>query len=133
MGITRLRLLLDTHSFLWWLADHKALSRPAHRAIDEEANEVFVSAASAWEITTKFRVGKLSHAEAVAKDVQSAIAGEAFQPLPVTVRHGQLAGSFAGALRDPFDRMLIAQAMIEDMTLVSNERAFDAYAVRRLW
>ncbi len=128
-----MRLLLDTHAFIWWLADHKSLSRKAHAAIEEPGNEVFVSAASAWEITTKFRIGKLDNAEVVAVDVAASINNEGFMPLAVSVAHGEIAGSLPGNHRDPFDRMLIAQAMLESMIFVSNEARFDAFAIKRLW
>lgn len=128
-----MKLLLDTHAFLWWLAGDLRLSKPARDAIDDSANDVHVSAASAWEITTKHRVGKLDHASAIAHDVGKAIASQAFQELPVTVRHAQLAGALPGEHRDPFDRMLVAQAILENMALVGNETRFDALAVKRLW
>ncbi len=129
-----MRLLLDTHAFLWWVFGDVKLSRPArHVLTDDESNEVFVSAASAWEIATKFRIGKLPDAAAVARDVASAIAAEGFVELPITVAYAQSAGDLGGRHRDPFDRMLIAQALAEDLTLVSNERAFDAYGIKRLW
>jgi PIN domain nuclease of toxin-antitoxin system len=128
------RLLLDTHAFLWWVFADPKLSRRARTAIDDDvANDVVVSAASAWEIATKYRIGKLPDARAVADDVSGAVAAEGFDQLAITVRHAQRAGNLVGHHQDPFDRMLIAQAMLEDLTLVSNERAFDAYGVRRLW
>lgn len=128
-----MRLLLDTHAFLWWLAGHRSLSAQARAAIDDADAEVFVSAASAWEISTKFRIGKLPEAELVAADVLAGIVGEGFQPLAVTVHHAQRAGSLGGAHRDPFDRMLIAQALVDDLALVSNEAIFDMHGVRRVW
>lgn len=128
-----MKLLLDTHSLLWWVFDDKALSRKAQRAIGDPQNEVFVSAASAWEITTKFRVGKLPHAAVVATDVAGSIAAEGFKPLSVTLVHAQYAGALGGDHRDPFDRMLIAQAISESMTFVTNEVRFDAYPIKRLW
>jgi PIN domain nuclease of toxin-antitoxin system len=127
------RLLLDTHAFLWWLAGHPSLSKRARTEIDSSGSDVFVSAASAWEIATKYRLGKLPEADLVALDVASTIESQQFTPLAVSVRHGQAAGALPGSHRDPFDRMLIAQAMLEDLTLVSNERAFDVYGVKRLW
>jgi PIN domain nuclease of toxin-antitoxin system len=128
------RLLLDTHAFLWWVFGDPKLSRHARHALaDDATNEAFVSAASAWEITTKFRLGRLADAIVVARDVAAAIAAEGFLELPVLVAHAQSAGGLGGRHRDPFDRMLIAQALAEDLTLVSNERAFDAYGVKRLW
>lgn len=129
-----MRLLLDTHAFLWWVFGDPRLSRQARQALaDDETNEGFVSAASAWEITTKFRIGKLDDAAVVARDVAAAIAAEGFVELAVSVAHAQSAGALGGRHRDPFDRMLVAQALAENLTLVSNERAFDAYGVRRLW
>jgi len=127
------RLLLDTHTFLWWLAGHTSLSKRARAEIDSSGPDVIVSAASAWEIATKYRLGKLPEAELVALDVLASIESQQFTPLAVSVRHGQAAGALPGFHRDPFDRMLIAQAMLEDLTLVSNERAFDAYGVKRFW
>jgi PIN domain nuclease of toxin-antitoxin system len=128
------RLLLDTHAFLWWVFGDAKLSRPARHALtDDESSEVFVSAVSAWEIATKFRIGKLPDAAAVARDAASAIAAEGFVELPITVGHAQSAGDLGGRHRDPFDRMLIAQALAEDLTLVSNQRVFDTYGVKRLW
>ncbi len=92
-----------------------------------------MSGATAWEITTKHRLGKLPEAAAVALDVLATIESQRFVPLAISVRHGQIAGSLPGPHSDPFDRMLMAQAMIEDLTLVSNEKAFDTYGVKRLW
>ena len=129
-----MRLLLDTHAFLWWVFADPKLSRRVRTAIDDDVeNNVFVSAASAWEISTKYRIGKLPDARAVAEDVPSRVAAEGFTQLAISMRHAQRAGDLIGHHQDPFDRMLIAQAMLEDMTLVSNENAFDAYGVRRLW
>jgi PIN domain nuclease of toxin-antitoxin system len=126
-------LLLDTQAFLWRLAGETALSETAQVAIADEANDIYVSAASAWEIATKHRLGKLPGAKLVVVDVESWIATQGFIELPISARHGQGAGALPGPHRDPFDRMLIVQAMIEDMLLVSNEQVFDAYGVRRLW
>ena len=128
-----MQLLLDTHAFLWWLAGERELSVAARNAIGDESNTVFVSAASAWEITTKHRRGKLPAAGAVAADVAGTILDQSFVALPVSVRHGQAAGALPGPHRDPFDRMLIAQAMLESLTLITNEQLFDSYGVVRLW
>jgi PIN domain nuclease of toxin-antitoxin system len=128
-----LQLLLDTHAFLWWLAGDDALSVAAKVAIADESNDIFVSAASTWEITTKHRIGKLSGVAAIVADLGGAIADQGFIGLPISLRHGQVAGALPGPHRDPFDRMLIAQAMLENLVLVSNERPFDVYGVGRLW
>jgi len=128
-----LRLLLDTHAFLWWLSGDGALSVRAREAIADAANEIFVSAASAWEIATKHRIGKLPGVAVIVADLDRAISDQGFHGLPIGVRHGQIAGALPGARRDPFDRMLIAQAMEETLALVSNEQIFDTFAVARLW
>jgi PIN domain nuclease of toxin-antitoxin system len=127
------RLLLDTHVLIWWLAGDPMLSANAKAAIADPGNEALVSAASAWEIATKYRIGKLPQAAALAVDMPGVLAGQGFVELPITVRHGQAAGSLPGPHRDPFDRMLIAQAVLVDLVLVSNEAVFDRYGVRRLW
>ena len=128
-----MRLLLDTHAFIWWVSGNRRLSRPARRAIEDGGNEVLVSAASAWEITTKHRVGRFPGADVVAPDVAGAIAAQGFEGLPVTVDDGARAGSLPGTLSDPFDRMLIAQALAGRLVLVSNESRFDWYGVHRIW
>ena len=128
-----MRLLLDTHALIWWLAGDEALSRNARDAIGDDANSVAVSAASAMEVSTKFRLGKLSDAALLARDFDQIIADQGFGELAISVRHGRLAGEMNIAHKDPFDRLLIAQAQVEDMVLVSNEALFDGFAVQRLW
>jgi PIN domain nuclease of toxin-antitoxin system len=126
-------VLLDTHTFLWWLDGDRRLSRRARSVIGEESNVVFVSAVSAWEITTKARLGKLDGAREVAADVSACVLSQGFTALDITLGHGQRAGALSGPHLDPFDRMLVAQAQAEDLSVVSNDRVFDAYAVRRIW
>ena len=128
-----MRLLLDTHALLWWLAGSNRLPVAAQRAIADEENDKLISAASAWEITTKVRLGKLPGAEEFAEDVAGAIAGEGFEALPITVDDAARAGSLPGSHRDPFDRILIAQALSGNLVLISSESFFDRYGVRRLW
>ena len=126
-------LLLDTHAFLWWLAGDDALSIQARTAIGDTRNAVFVSAATAWEIATKVRIGKLPGAATIAAGLADVVVGQGFVQLPISFAHGQAAGTLPGPHKDPFDRMLIAQAMLDNIALVSNEGIFDAYGVRRLW
>ena len=128
-----MRLLLDTHAFLWWIIDSERLSQAVRRAIADEDNEALVSAASAWEIATKHRIGKMPGAEALALDTAGVMASQDFDELPITVADAARAGALPDPLRDPFDRMLIAQALSRDLVLVSNESLFDRYGVRRLW
>ena len=92
-----------------------------------------MSAASAWEITTKNRLGKLPGAADVAADVAGAVSGQGFTPLDITIVHAQRAGRLPGEHRDPFDRMLIAQSQLEDLQIVTDDSVFDAYGVERLW
>ena len=129
----RLRLLLDTHALIWWLAGDEALSAAARDAIGDETNSVAVSAASAMEIATKFRIGKLPEAALLAQNFEAIIADQGFDELAITVQHARLAGGMNIVHKDPFDRLLIAQAQSEDMALVSNEALFDGFAVKRLW
>ena len=128
-----MQLLLDTHALIWWLAADEALSTTARNAIADSTNDVFVSAASAWEITTKYRIGKLPEAGLLAADVAGFVSAEGFIELPVTIRHGQLAGSLPGIHKDPFDRILVAQAILADMQIVSREEILSAYGIVRLW
>jgi PIN domain nuclease of toxin-antitoxin system len=128
-----MQLLLDTHALLWWLAGDETLSEAARRAIADPTNAVFVSAASAWEIATKRRLGRLPDVAAIVADLDGLIRGQGFAGLPISIRHGQVAGALPGPHRDPFDRMLIAQAMLEGLVLVSNEQPFDAHGIGRLW
>ena len=128
-----MRLLLDTHAFLWWLAGDEALSVAARTAIADENNDVFISAASAWEISTKHRLGKLPGVTAIVAALDATIADQSFIALPISVLHGQTGGALPGPHRDQFDRMLIAQALVDRLVLISNEQIFDAYGVTRLW
>jgi PIN domain nuclease of toxin-antitoxin system len=124
-------LLLDTHVFLWWLDGDRRISATARRRIAREA-DVYVSAATAWEITTKARLGKLPGALVVAADVAAAVHSQSFLPLDVTMAHAQRAGSLVWEHRDPFDRMLAAQALLEGVELVSSDEVFDEIAVPRI-
>lgn len=128
-----MRFLADTHALLWHLSGNDLLSIAARNALDDDESDVYVSAASAWEITIKHRLGKLPEAEAFADDVEGMIRSQGYAALPITMAHAELAGRLSGSHRDPFDRMLIAQALLENLTLVSNERRFDQFGVRRLW
>ena len=127
-----MRLLLDTHALLWWATLNAGLSARAKKAIADDGTDVFVSAASAWEIATKVRIGKLEWPVA-AGAVNAYVLGQGFRALPISLEHAERAGQLQIAHRDPFDRMLIAQAQTEDMWLVSNEDAFDSMGVRRYW
>jgi PIN domain nuclease of toxin-antitoxin system len=128
-----MRLLIDTYALLWWLTDDPALPASARKHLSRAGNTVFVSSASAWEIATKFRIGKLSDAGDLLADFVGYLARERFEPLPISTDHAVRAGLLPGPHKDPFDRMLIAQAQAENVPILSNDAAFDTYRVQRLW
>jgi PIN domain nuclease of toxin-antitoxin system len=128
-----MRILLDTHTFLWWLEDSRRLGTRARASIADPEVEVVVSAASAWEIAVKLRKGTLKVERADLRDIAEEIRGQDFEELPITVSHAERAGRLPGNHWDPFDRLLIAQAQAEGLPLVSNEALFDCYGVTRIW
>ncbi|BCP52580.1 twitching motility protein PilT [Kaistia sp. 32K] len=128
-----MRLLLDTHVWLWWMMGSARLAPPARAAIADPANEPLVSAASILELLEKARAGILPGLQRLTADIESEIDEERFGRLPITTEHAARAETLAGAHDDLFDRLLIAQALIENVELVSSERRFDAFGVRRLW
>ncbi len=128
-----MKLLLDTHALIWWLAGDPDLPARARNAIADTENQIFVSAASAMEICTKYRLGKLPDAALLATELPTYVAAQGFQELPISLQHAALAGSLTIQHKDPFDRFLIAQALIEGLPLASNETLFDNYGVTRLW
>ena len=128
-----MRVLLDTHALLWSDTEVGRLSAKVRALLESFSSEVFVSAASAWEIATKVRIGKLPQAAAFSAEMPKRIEMLGFQPLAVSLEHALRAGQLPGAHRDPFDRILIAQAQAENLPLISNEKIFDAYGVRRIW
>ncbi len=122
-----MRLLLDTHALLWWLAD-EGLAARARDAIADPANMVVVSAASAWEISIKKALGKLTAPDDLARQVD--VGG--FTPLAISIAHGIAAGQLPRHHDDPFDRMLIAQAVEEGLTIVTRDKRFEDYGVALL-
>lgn len=119
-----MRALLDTHALLWWLFNDSRLSQAAKATIADPQSEILVSAASAWEIATKYRIGRLPHAEPAVGNLAQVLRQERFQELPVTLQHALAAGLLPGPYRDPFDRMLMAQSQIEDLPVVTNDPIF---------
>lgn len=128
-----MRLLLDTHAFLWWVADDAALSPAARRAIANRENECLVSAASAWEIAIKVSIGKVSLGSDVRRFVPDQLSANGFEPLPVSVAHATRVASLPFHHRDPFDRLLAAQALEERVAIVSADAIFRRYGVKRVW
>ncbi len=128
-----MRLLLDTHAFLWWVTDAPQLSRAARAAIADPVHEVLVSAASAWEIATKQRLGKLSGVPEASLRFNELVLAGGFVHLAVDHRHAVRAGVFQVDHRDPFDRMLAAQCELERCTLVTLDPAFALFGTQTLW
>ncbi len=126
-------LLLDTHVFLWALTDPRRLSRRARALVEDQANTLLVSSASAWEIATKHRLGRLVGAEAVVAGYRRNLQRLGGLELPISSEHALRAGAFTVAHRDPFDRMLAAQAQIEGVPLLTEDRAFAAFDVTCIW
>jgi PIN domain nuclease of toxin-antitoxin system len=119
------RLLLDTHILLWWLADAPELAPAERAAISDGANEVVVSAASAWEVAIKQATGKLR----VPDGLGEAVASAGFGQVPIAIEHALLAGALPPHHNDPFDRMLIAQAQVEHLTIVTRDARFQMYGI----
>ncbi|NEV60788.1 type II toxin-antitoxin system VapC family toxin [Thiorhodococcus minor] len=128
-----MRVLLDTHAFLWWVTDDPRLSAAARAAIGDEANGVLVSAASAWEIATKHRLGKLGEAGGAVARFAELVTADGFEHLAVSYLHALKAGSYQSAHRDPFDRMLAAQSALEGLPLVTRDPAFADFGTKTLW
>ncbi|WP_428485241.1 type II toxin-antitoxin system VapC family toxin [Rhodopila sp.] len=128
-----LRLLLDTHAFYWWHTGDTALSTKARSAIADDQNEKYISAITAWEFVAKFQSGKELAFGHIAADVVGVVAAQGFTELAITMRHAQVAARLPFYHKDPMDRFLIAQATVEDMTIVTTDNIFGSYAVKLLW
>jgi PIN domain nuclease of toxin-antitoxin system len=122
-----MRLLLDTHALIWWLTDHPRLSRAARSAIAEPDNAVFASAASGYEIANKQRLGR------IAQELPGALRRARIPVLRLHLEHTIAAGLLAGPHRDPWNRLIMAQAMVDDLTIVTIDPVFADYAVPTLW
>jgi PIN domain nuclease of toxin-antitoxin system len=128
-----MRLLLDTHTFVWWLIDSPRLSLSAREAIANTDNDTLVSAVVGWECAIKHRLKRLPEAERFLSRSDEVLRRAGMEALPITMAHGMRAGSYPCAHRDPFDRMLAAQAELEDLTLVTRDPEFADFPVRTLW
>lgn len=128
-----MRLLLDTHAFVWAVASPEKLSPRAREAIESTDNLIFLSSATAWELATKFRIGKLPQAEPLLAGFESLAEDLAASHLAMTHEHAVRAGLLAGEHRDPFDRMLAAQAQVEELHLITRDPMFSAFNVQVIW
>jgi PIN domain nuclease of toxin-antitoxin system len=128
-----MRLLLDTHAFLWWLTDAPQLSKRARTLISNERNEVFFSAASAWEIVIKAQLGRLTLPERVDRFILRQLEVNNFQGLPIRMEHALRLQSLQGHHRDPFDRMLVAQALEDGLIILTADPLVRRYRVRVAW
>lgn len=126
------RLLLDTHMVLWWFAGDQRMARSAVALVEDPAHHVLVSAASLWEIGTKARLGKLDHALPLARDLPARLDDQGFEVLAMSGAHAHRAAWLPGPHRDPFDRMLAAQSLVEDLPLLSVDACFDGWGIVRL-
>ena len=120
-----MKFLLDTHVLLWWLSEHKSLSTTAAVAIKDGGNAIFVSAVTAWEISIKRALGKLKAPD----ELEEVLESNSFQQLPISIRHGLVAGNLPRHHDDPFDRLLIAQAQTEQLTIITHDIRMEQYGV----
>jgi PIN domain nuclease of toxin-antitoxin system len=128
-----MKLLLDTHAIVWWLVNSRKLSDRARAVIADPANTIYISAASAWEIATKVRLGKWPEAAALVGAFDAIMEANGFEALAISVHHAIHAGTLHAAHPDPFDRMLAAQAELEGVDLVTADPAFAEFDVRTIW
>jgi len=128
-----MRLLLDTHAFLWFVVGSSDLSATARGLIEDAENEKLVSIASAWEMAIKASLGRLAVAQPFDEVLGGQISRNGFGLLNVSLAHLATVSTLPFHHRDPFDRLLVAQAMVEQLEVVSVDDAFDAYGVRRRW
>ena len=128
-----MKLLLDTHSFLWFIEDHPALSERARILIDEPSNEVFLSIASVWEMAIKLSLGKLHVKQPFNEFIPSQLRRNNILPLDISIKHVLTVAELPFHYRDPFDRLLVAQSLVEGYPIISADAALDAYHVARQW
>lgn len=128
-----MKVLLDTHAFLWAVLEPDRLSPKVHELLLDDATDIVVSAASAWEIATKFRIGKLAGAAQVVAEYAGALQGLRATSLEIAVRHALTAGQWNVSHRDPFDRVLAAQSKLEKLPLISCDPAMEQFDIDVLW
>jgi PIN domain nuclease of toxin-antitoxin system len=127
------RLLLDTHAFLWWITDDARLSERARRSIADRSNTIFFSAASGWEVVVKRALGRVTLLQDPERLILEQVAANAFEVLPVSLHHTLKIDRLPPLHRDPFDRVLVAQALSEQMALISGDPHIARYPVDVVW
>jgi PIN domain nuclease of toxin-antitoxin system len=127
------KLLLDTHIFLWFIAGHQRLSLAARNLIEDDANQPYLSIASLWEMAIKLSLGKLSLGQPFEQLISQQLRLNGIELLPIAVEHVNQVVTMPFHHRDPFDRLLVAQAMVEQIPIVSADEAFKPYEIKRLW
>jgi PIN domain nuclease of toxin-antitoxin system len=128
-----MKILLDSHALVWYLKGNKRLSRRTRELVDDESVEVFVSAVCAWEMASKVGRGKWPEAADIAGAIEQVAVTSHFTPLPITLEHARVAGFMPNRHRDPFDRMLAAQAQVEGVPLVTADPIFSDFGVHVIW
>ena len=128
-----MRLLLDTHAFLWWVGDMPKLSPRARRVIAARGNECFLSVASCWEMAIKVNLGKLDVSGMLERFIPQHVAANGFHELPIELRHAARVARLPFHHRDPFDRLLVSQALEEDLAVVSSDPIFRKYGIKQIW
>ncbi|MDZ7956591.1 MAG: type II toxin-antitoxin system VapC family toxin [Aulosira sp. DedQUE10] len=128
-----MRFLLDTHTFIWFVIDSPQLSTTAKALIEDEYNEKWLSIISVWEMAIKCSIGKLTFNLPLQTFVEQQIQQNSIDLLSIQMRHLAIVATLPLHHRDPFDRLLIAQAIAEEIPIISADVAFDAYSIRRLW
>ncbi|HJX94136.1 MAG TPA: type II toxin-antitoxin system VapC family toxin [Candidatus Acidoferrum sp.] len=126
------RVLADTHAFVWWIEGREQLSYQVREILENPETTIYISAASAWELAIKARIGKFK-SSALVSGFSAELEKEGFLELPISIKHAVRAGMIKAAHKDPFDRMLAAQAQLEGLPILSNDKIFDKLSVRRIW
>lgn len=128
-----MKLLVDTHALLWWAFDAPQLSARARGLLADPLNVIHVSSASAWEIATKYRLGRLPEVASLMQDVRGTFARAGLVELPITIAHAERAGMFPQPHRDPFDRMLAAQSIVEGFPIIGSDPLVAAFGAKQVW
>lgn len=128
-----MRLLLDTHTFIWFVTDSPRISITAKTLIEDEYNEKLLSIASIWEMAIKHSIGKLTFELPFMSFITSQMQQNSMELVNIQIEHLNVVANLPLHHRDPFDRLIIAQAMVEQMPVVGSDKAFDSYSVQRLW